>query len=90
MIEASLVQVDALAAVCHTAMDGELTTFQAVVSSVAELVHRRSPSNTSHAEVVGELAIKYQKMEDRCSRLERPTMTCSLGHRPVRPDWPIV
>jgi hypothetical protein len=48
-----------LAALRHTEMAGELTAFQAVVSSATELVLRRSPDDTSHVEVVGEMATKF-------------------------------
>jgi hypothetical protein len=62
-----------LSALCHTEMVGKLITFWAAVSSVAELVVERSPGNTAHVVVVGELLTKFQKVEDRRSRLERPT-----------------
>jgi hypothetical protein len=42
-----------LAALRHTKMAGELATFWAAVSTTAELVLRRSPSNFARAEVVG-------------------------------------
>jgi hypothetical protein len=48
-----------LAALHHTDMAVELAAFQAMVSSIVESVLRRSPSNTVHAEVVGELAAEF-------------------------------
>jgi hypothetical protein len=57
----------------HTEMGGELAAFRAVVSATTESVLRRSPSDTSHAEVVGELAAEFCKVEDWRPRLERPT-----------------
>jgi hypothetical protein len=48
-----------LAALRHTEMVGELTTFLVVVSSATESVLGSSPSDTSHVEVVGELAAKF-------------------------------
>jgi hypothetical protein len=54
-------------------MARELAVLRAMVSSVAELVLGHSPSDTFHVEVVGELAAKFQKMEDQRSRLERAT-----------------
>jgi hypothetical protein len=53
-------------------MAGELAAFWAVVSSATESVLGPSPSNTAHAEVVGELADEFQKEVGRCSRLKRP------------------
>jgi hypothetical protein len=43
-----------LAALHHTEMVGELAAFWAAMSSATDLKLRRSPSNTTHAEVVGE------------------------------------
>jgi hypothetical protein len=48
-----------LAALRHTEMVGELTMFLVVVSSATESVLGCSPSDTSHVEVVGELAAKF-------------------------------
>jgi hypothetical protein len=33
----------------------------------------RSPNNTFHVEVVGELTTKFQKLEERHLRLDQPT-----------------
>jgi hypothetical protein len=73
-----------LAALHHTDMAGELTAFQAMVSSAVESVLGRSPSDTSRAEVVGKLATEIQKVEDRCSRLDWPSARiCDLLLRPL-------
>jgi hypothetical protein len=47
--------------------------FRVAVSPIAELVLGRSLGNTFHVEVVGELATEFSKVEDRRSRLKRPT-----------------
>jgi hypothetical protein len=62
-----------LAALRHTEMAGELAMLRATVSTVMESVLGHSPSDTFCVEVASELATKFQKMEYRCSRLERPT-----------------
>jgi hypothetical protein len=59
-----------LAALHHTEMARELAAFWAAVSSVAESVLRRLPSNTAHAEVVGELTAEFQKVEGPRLKLE--------------------
>jgi hypothetical protein len=43
------------------------------VSSATESVLGRSPNGTFRVGVVGELAAKFQKMDEGLSRLERPT-----------------
>jgi hypothetical protein len=48
-----------LAALRHTEMAGELATFRAAVFSTTESMLGRSPSNTAHTKVVGELVIKF-------------------------------
>jgi hypothetical protein len=48
-----------LAALRHTEIAGELVVLQEAVSSATELVHGRSPSNTFHVKVVGELATEF-------------------------------
>jgi hypothetical protein len=48
-------------------MARELAMFWVAVSSAVESVLGCSPSDTSHTEVVGELAAKFQKEEDQCS-----------------------
>jgi hypothetical protein len=63
-----------LAALHHTEMAREIAILRAAVSSTAESVLGCSPSDTFHVEVVGELATEFQKMEDRCSRLEQPAV----------------
>jgi hypothetical protein len=51
-----------LVALRHTEMAGELAMLWAVVSPATELVLGCSPSDTFHVEVVGELAVEFQKM----------------------------
>jgi hypothetical protein len=63
-----------LAALHHTEMAREIAILRATVSSTVESVLGCSPSDTFHVEVVGELATEFQKMEDRCSRLEQPAV----------------
>jgi hypothetical protein len=72
-----------LAALRHTEMARELTTFRAVVSSVVESLLGHSPSNTARAEVVGNLVAEFQKVEGCRSKLEQPTTRiCDLLLRP--------
>jgi hypothetical protein len=59
------------AALRHTEMAGEFSALRVAVSFVVESVLGRSPNNTFHVEVVGELVAKFQKLEEQCSRLER-------------------
>jgi hypothetical protein len=76
-----------LATLHHTKMVRELTAFRAAVSSTTESVLGCSPSDTSCTKEVGELAAEFQKVEDRCSRLERPAARiCNLllGPLPVQ------
>jgi hypothetical protein len=82
-----------LAALRHIEIVGELTAFQAAVSSIMESVLGRSPGNTALAVVVGELVAEFQKFEDRRSRLELPSQgsaTCYLGHYLAGPGWPTI
>jgi hypothetical protein len=66
-------------AIRHIEMAGELATLQTAVSSAAESVLGRSPSDTFRVEVVGELVIEFKKMKVWRSRLERPTTrVCDL------------
>jgi hypothetical protein len=68
-----------LAALRHTEMAGELATNWVKVSSAAESVLGRSPDEIFHIEVVGELVAEFQRLEERCLRLERPaTRICDL------------
>jgi hypothetical protein len=49
------------------------------VSSAAESVLKRSPGDTAHAEVLGELVAEFEKVEGQLSQLERPaTRVCNL------------
>jgi hypothetical protein len=43
------------------------------VSSAMESVLEHSPSKAAHVEVVGELAVEFQKVEGCRSKLKRPT-----------------
>jgi hypothetical protein len=61
-----------LMVVCRTNMAREHAAFQAAVSSTTELMLGRSPGNSAHVGVVGELVAKFQKVEGRRSKLERP------------------
>jgi hypothetical protein len=77
-----------LAALHHTEMAGELAVLWAAVSSAVESVLGRSPNDTFHMEVVGDLVAKFQKLEEWHSRLEWPTMQiCGrlLGLPPSQP-----
>jgi hypothetical protein len=58
-----------LAAFRHTEMVRELALLQAVVSSAMESALGRSPNDTFHMEVVGELVVKFIKREERHSQL---------------------
>jgi hypothetical protein len=60
-------------------MAEELATFQAAVSSTVESVLERSPNEIFHMEVVDELVSKFQRLEERLSRLEWTAMRiCDL------------
>jgi hypothetical protein len=68
-----------VASLHHAGVVGELTMLRAVVSSVAELMFGRSPDETSRVEVMIELATKFWRWEELCSRLEGPgTRICIL------------
>jgi hypothetical protein len=67
------------AALCHTEMPGELASLCAVVSSTMESALGCSPNDTFRVEVVGELVVKFQKLEERRSQLEHSAMRiCDL------------
>jgi hypothetical protein len=55
------------AALHHTKMARELATLQVAVSSAIESMLGRSPDGTFSVEVVGELAAKFQRLEERRS-----------------------
>jgi hypothetical protein len=61
-----------VAALCYTEMAGELAVLQAAMSSATESVLGCLPVETFWAKIVRELVTKFQKLEERCSRLERP------------------
>jgi hypothetical protein len=44
------------------------------VSSAAESVLERSPDETFWVEVVGKLVAEFLRLQEQCSRLERPDM----------------
>jgi hypothetical protein len=68
-----------LAAIRHTKMAGEITALWAVVSSTVKSALGRSPNDTFHVEVVGELVAEFQRLEERHSWLERPVVRiCDL------------
>jgi hypothetical protein len=82
-----------LAALQHTEMAGELTMFQAAVSSAAESVLGRSPDDTSRVEVVVSWLSNSRRSRigvHSLSGLPQGSVTCSLGHHLVRPDWSII
>jgi hypothetical protein len=56
----------------HTEIAGELAVLRAAVPTAVESVLGHSPSDTYHVEVVDEMAVEFEKMEDRHSRLEWP------------------
>jgi hypothetical protein len=51
-------------------MARELDVLQVVVSFITVSVLGRSANDTFHVDVVGELAMKFQKLEERHSQLE--------------------
>jgi hypothetical protein len=68
-----------LATVCHTKMDGEHAALRVAVSFAVKSVLGRSLRDIFRVEVMGELAAKFQKMEDRRSWLQWPiTRVCDL------------
>jgi hypothetical protein len=70
--EESLVGGDAGRYLCHTEVDGELSTLWAAVSSTVELVLGRSPDETFQVEVMDELVAEFQRLEELYSQLEWP------------------
>jgi hypothetical protein len=67
------------AAIHHLEMVGKLATLWAAVTSVAELVLGHSPNVTFWVEIADELVTQFWKLEELCSRLERPgTWICDL------------
>jgi hypothetical protein len=58
----------------HTEMAVELATLQALVSSTVESTLGPSPNNPFRMEFVGELVVEFHKLEEQCSRLERPAV----------------
>jgi hypothetical protein len=52
--------------------------FQVAVSSAAESVLGRSPSDTAHVEVVGELVTEFQKVEGQPHARHSPSATTTI------------
>jgi hypothetical protein len=59
----------------HTRMAEELTVLLAVVSSATDMALGSSPDETFRVIVVGELVAEFQRLEERRSRLERPSVS---------------
>jgi hypothetical protein len=59
---------------CHTEMAGELATLQVAVTSAVELVLGCLPDETFLVEITDELVAQFRKLEELCSRLERPSV----------------
>jgi hypothetical protein len=58
----------------YTKMARELAALRAAVSSTVEFVLGHSLDETLRMKVVDELVAEFWKLEERCSRLERPGM----------------
>jgi urease accessory protein UreF len=72
-----------LAALHHTEMDRALATLQTVVFSTIESALGNSPNEIFRVDVAGELVAKFQRLQQRRLRLERPTTRiCDLLHGP--------
>jgi hypothetical protein len=72
-----------LMALRHSEMAGELATLRVMVPFVADSALGRSPGEIFHVEVVDELVAEFQRLDERCSQLERPPWgfaTCSYDH----------
>jgi hypothetical protein len=68
-----------ITALHHTKMVGELAMLRAAMSSAVELVLGCSPDKTFWVEAVGVVVAEFQKLEERFSRLERPSVRiCDL------------
>jgi hypothetical protein len=64
----------------HTEMVGEIAALWAVVSCTTELVLRRFLDETFRVEVMDRLVAKFWRLEELCSRIERPSARiCDLG-----------
>jgi hypothetical protein len=78
------------AAIRHIEMAKELATLWVAVTSAMELVLGRSPDVTFWVEIADELVAKFQKLEERCSWLERPSARIYdllLGPPPDQARW---
>jgi hypothetical protein len=68
-----------ITALHHTEMVGELAILHAAMSSAVELVLGCSPDKTFWVEAVGVVVAEFQKLEERFSRLEQPSVRiCDL------------
>jgi hypothetical protein len=61
-----------LAALSHTKMAREFAALWAAVSFAVESTLGHSPNHTFCVGIVGKMVGEFQKLEERCSRLERP------------------
>jgi hypothetical protein len=61
-----------LMALRHSEMAGELATLRVTVPFVADSALGRSPGEIFRVEVVDELVAEFQRLDERCSQLERP------------------
>jgi hypothetical protein len=80
-----------ITALHHTEMVGELAIRRVAMSSAVELVLGCSPDKTFWVEAVGVVGAEFQKLEERFSRLERPSVRiCDmlLGPRARLADCP--
>jgi hypothetical protein len=78
------------AALRHVGVVGELTVLWVAVSSAVELMLGSSLDETSHVEVMNELATKFWRLEELCSRLEGPGVriySTLLGPPPGQACW---
>jgi hypothetical protein len=79
-----------VAALRHADVVEELAVLRVVVSSIAKLVLGHSPDETFQVEVMDELVAKFQRLEELCSWLERPSMRISdllLGSSLDQAQW---
>jgi hypothetical protein len=71
----------------HTKMAREPIVLQAAVSFTVESALGRSPDEIFRVGVVGEMVVEFKRLEEWCSRLERPAVRiCDLLLGPP-PGW---
>jgi hypothetical protein len=64
----------------RTEMVGEIAALWALVSCTTELVLRHFLDETFRVEIMDKLVAKFWRLEELCSRLERPSARiCDLG-----------